>query len=176
MSHLNVEIKARSQAHEAIRQLLNEAAADFRGEDGQRDTYFNVPAGRLKLREGNIENALIYYRRSDQAGPKNSVVDLYPVADGAALRALLTHALGVLAVVEKRREIYFIENVKFHLDTVAGLGTFVEIEAIDRNGGMGEARLRAQCEWYIQRFGILADDLVAISYSDMLLDKNSSTL
>ena len=31
----------------------------FIGEDNQEDTYFNVAKGRLKLREGNIENSLI---------------------------------------------------------------------------------------------------------------------
>ena len=35
---------------------------------------------------------------------------------------------GYKAVVDKRRKIYFIGNVKFHFDTVDGLGTFVEVE------------------------------------------------
>lgn len=166
--HLNVEIKARAHQHADIRNILLAQQADFRGTDHQVDTYYAVPTGRLKLRQGRIENNLIYYRRSDQAGPKASEVHLYPVADGAALNALLHAALPTRVVVDKQREIYFIGNVKFHLDTVQSLGTFVEIEAIDLDGTVGEDHLRQQCAHYIALFGIQPDDLLTHSYSDML--------
>jgi len=123
--HLNVEIKARCRHPEKIREILEGRQARFVGLDQQVDTYFHVPHGRLKLREGNIENALIHYQRSDQAGPKNSEVQLY--RPGPNLKSILSAALGVKVVVDKRRQIYFIENVKFHLDEVPPLGTFVEI-------------------------------------------------
>ena len=71
-------------------------------------------------------------------------------------------------VVDKRREIYFLDNVKVHLDTVAGLGTFVEIEAIDADGTRPLETLRAQCEELMRAFGIADDDLLALSYSDLL--------
>jgi len=60
--------------------------------------------------------------------------------------------------------------VKFHLDTVAGLGSFVEIEAIDADGSLGRARLLAQCQEYLTLFKIQDADLVEGSYSDLLLD------
>jgi adenylate cyclase, class 2 len=72
-------------------------------------------------------------------------------------------------VVEKRRDIYFIDNVKFHLDEVEGLGTFVEIEAIDYNGTIGSERLLVQCHTFLSLFNIQPDELVAVSYSDLLL-------
>ena len=72
MSFLNVEIKAKCSDPDFVRTYLNNAGADFKGTDLQIDTYFNVPEGRLKIREGNIENSLIYYQREDNAGPKNS--------------------------------------------------------------------------------------------------------
>lgn len=86
---------------------------------------------------------------------------------------LLTQALGVLIVVEKRRDIYFIDNVKFHLDEVEGLGTFVEIEAIDTNGDIGSERLQAQCQNFLSLFAIQPDQLIALSYSDLLLRQTS---
>ncbi len=165
----NVEIKARCAAHDRIRGLLKARAARFVGEDRQVDTYFQVPRGRLKLREGTIERALIYYRREDRAGPKASEVLLYRPEPGTALKEMLAQALGVLVVVDKRREIYFIDNVKFHLDHVDRLGAFVEIEAIDADGTLGRAALRAQCEHYLRLFEIDAADLVSVSYSDLLL-------
>ena len=165
-----IEIKARCTKPDKIRALLQERSARFVGEDHQIDTYFRVPQGRLKLREGTIERTLIYYERADQQGPKASNVTLYKPGLGSALRELLTQALGVLVVVDKRREIYFIDNVKFHLDRVEGLGTFAEIEAIDEDGSIGEAQLQEQCEHYLALFDIAEDDLIRVSYSDLLMD------
>ena len=70
MPYLNVEIKARCTNPEFIRQYLKNYPASFKGIDEQTDTYFQSPEGRLKLREGNIENNLIYYKRVNSAGPK----------------------------------------------------------------------------------------------------------
>jgi adenylate cyclase, class 2 len=166
---LNIEIKARCVDQVTIRELLRSQGADFRGTDQQTDTYFHVPHGRLKLREGNIENALVYYEREDQEGPKQAQVTLYPTTPGSAVKEILTKSLGVLVVVEKQREIYFIDNVKFHLDSVDGLGTFVEIEAIDKDGNIGKEKLLTQCQTFLDLFKIPQRDLLAVSYSDLLL-------
>ncbi|MGE0821434.1 MAG: class IV adenylate cyclase [Candidatus Binatia bacterium] len=171
MSYLNIEIKARCASPDAIRTILRSLNADFRGIDHQVDTYFNVQWGRLKLREGNIENALVYYEREDLAEPKQSIVTLYPTPQSSALKAILTQILGILTIVDKQREIYFIENVKFHLDTVMQLGTFVEIEAIDRDGILGKEKLRAQCQRFLALFRIVPADLIAVSYSDLLFQQ-----
>ena len=82
--------------------------------------------------------------------------------------------MGVKIVVDKKRKIYFIDNVKFHFDTVKELGTFVEVEAIDKDGSIGITELKEQCRLYQELFGIKDDDLMAASYSDMLLAKKSS--
>lgn len=169
MSHVNVEIKARCEEIDRVRRVLTGRGADFRGTDRQTDTYFRCPAGRLKLREGNIENALIHYDRQDRAGPKTAVVTLYRPRPDPALKDVLARALGVLVVVSKTREIYFIDNVKFHLDEVEGLGRFVEVEAIDERGDLGRERLLAQCREYMALLGVEAADLIEGSYSDMLL-------
>jgi adenylate cyclase class 2 len=166
---LNVEIKARCDDPSAIRAFLLLEGADFKGTDHQRDTYFNVHRGRLKLRQGNIENALIHYLRPDQAGPKTSEVTLCPIPEGAPLESILDEVLGTRVVVDKQREIYFIGNVKFHIDRVEGLGGFVEIEAIDDSGRYSLDELQAQCGYYLNAFGIQADDLLSDSYSDMIL-------
>lgn len=171
--HLNIEIKARCDNQDFIRTLLQDRQADFRGTDHQIDTYFQVPKGRLKLRQGSIENNLIHYDRPDQAGPKASEVHLYACQDGAALRATLSAALDTKVVVDKKREIYFIDNVKFHLDQVNELGTFVEIEAIDSDGSIGRDRLKEQCDYYLELFKIQENDLLQNSYSDMLLELHS---
>lgn len=166
-----IEIKARCTNHTKIRDILLANKAFHKGTDRQVDTYFNTPQGRLKLREGEIENNLIQYLREDKEGPKHSQVSLYKSTPGSSLKQTLTNALGVLVVVDKKREIYFIDNVKFHIDTVENLGTFMEIEAIDEEGIRNTEELLEQCQFYLNLFEILEEELVKVSYSDLLLEK-----
>lgn len=170
MKHVNIEIKAKSEDNTKIRQILESRQADFKGKDHQIDTYFKVNYGRLKLREGIIENNLIHYHRKNQKGPKQADIILYKPQPNSSLKNILTTALGVWLVVDKQREIYFIDNVKFHLDEVKNIGTFMEIEAIDEDGSIGVETLREQCDFYMNLFGIKKDALIASSYSD-LIDK-----
>jgi predicted adenylyl cyclase CyaB len=170
MNHINVEIKARCESVDRVRDVLKKRRADYRGEDRQIDTYFRTPTGRLKLREGSIENGLIHYERDNQSGPKVSRVTRYETDhSGQTLKEVLTRALGVITVVDKRREIYYIENVKIHIDTVRGLGSFVEIEAIGGDSVSDERELEMQCREYMRAFQIEDGDLIKVSYSDMKL-------
>jgi predicted adenylyl cyclase CyaB len=171
MQRVNIEIKAKCQ--DRIRSILKSKNAGFKGLDHQVDTYFKVSSGRLKLREGNIENHLIFYDRATQEGPKQSDVMLFDTEPNSEIKGVLTRALGIFFVVDRSREIYFIENVKFHLDVVEGLGTFMEIEAID-TGGIPKEKLMGQCKSYMGMFGIKDSDLLAVSYSDLLLDKSKT--
>ncbi len=167
MQHTLIEFKARCRDHARIREILKNKTARFVGEDHQVDTYFRVPGGRLKLREGTIENLLVFYSRPNQGGPKQSDVALSKVPAHSDLRLVLGTALGVLVSVDKRREIYFVENVKIHLDRVKGLGEFLEVEAI---GSADEVpRLREQCEAFMREFGVRPEDLEEGSYSDLLV-------
>ena len=165
--HTNVEIKARCGDPKRIRRILAENGADFRGKDHQTDTYFDVPNGRLKLREGNIENKLIFYDRPERQGMKESRVILFGNPD-RDLKEMLTRAVGVKIIVDKEREIYFIGNVKFHIDSVEKLGSFVEIEAMSENAALAKDELRKQCEHYLSLFGIQESECIDKSYADMM--------
>ncbi len=166
---LNIEIKAKSDNPTEIRNILKLKNAEYKGTDHQIDTYFKVRYGRLKLREGNIENNLIHYIREDKKGPKQSKIILFKFEPDSTLKEILTVANGVLTVIDKQREIYFVENVKFHIDTVKELGTFIEIEAIDKDGSIGKDKLLLQCEYYMELFNISRENLISVSYSDLML-------
>jgi adenylate cyclase, class 2 len=172
MKNRNIEIKARIDDFSKIRPVLSDECAVFIGHDHQCDTYFSVPSGRLKIREGTIENCIVWYERPDIPGPKQCSYHLIPFEGGdgklSAMRELLEKSLGVTIQVVKEREIYFIGNVKIHLDTVAELGHFVEIEAIGRESLYGD-NLRFQCDRLLKRFGICPEALMDCSYSDMLM-------
>lgn len=170
MPHINVEIKARCAEPDRIRKILLANKAEFRGLDHQIDTYFHSNGGRLKLRESDFEeeNHLIFYSREEHSGPKESRIILYGYK-GSKLKEILEKSNGVRVVVKKRRGIYFIDNVKFHVDDVENLGSFVEIEARDPEGTIGKEKLEEQCMFYIHLFDIRKESLVPESYSDMIL-------
>jgi len=170
MKHINIEIKAKCFHPEKVEAFLVSANAVFKGTDLQKDTYFNVPDGRLKLRQGNIENNLIYYKRNNQKGPKQSDFQLVPVHRATEMEILLTEALGVKVIVEKKRKIFFLGNIKIHIDEVPQLGSFVEIEAGNlSNPSLTIEQLHTQCADLMRHFEIKEEDLIENSYSDMLL-------
>ena len=171
MPNTNFEFKAKATNLDALEKKLLTLNPRYIGEDHQVDTYFNVVRGRLKLREGNIENSLIYYERVDAAGAKQSNILLYQHQADKSLKDILIKLHGVKVVVDKRRKIYFIDNVKFHFDRVEGLGTFIEVEAIDKDGDIGVDKIKEQCNFYAAFFGIAAADYIAFSYSDLILEK-----
>lgn len=168
MNILNFEFKARTNNLSELEEKLLKLNPQFIGEDHQIDTYFKVENGRLKLREGNIENSLIHYERENTADAKSSKILLYQHQPSQSLKDILIKTLGVKVVVDKLRKIYFIENVKFHFDKLEGLGTFVEVEAIDKDGSIGIEKLKEQCRKYAEFFEIKGEDYVSESYSDLI--------
>ncbi|MCJ7447228.1 MAG: hypothetical protein MUO72_06030 [Bacteroidales bacterium] len=68
MNIINYEFKARVRNLEELEQKLKEINPVYKGEDHQVDTYFNVPKGRLKLREGQIENVKFHFDSVNELG------------------------------------------------------------------------------------------------------------
>ncbi len=144
----NLELKAVDHDPEATLAAALALGAEEEATLHQRDTYFFAVTGRLKLREAPPEPAqLIGYARPDRPGASVSAYEIAPVFDPATLGAVLAQTLGVRTVVEKRRRLLLWRGVRIHLDRVAGLGDFVEIEAIAglarRPGGRGAEGGRA---------------------------------
>jgi len=170
MAYNIIEFKAKVADPEKLEAILLNLQPVYKGEDHQIDTYFTAKVGRLKLREGTIENALIWYLRPNDASAKLSQVLLYTHKPDQALKDILCKVHEVKVVVDKKRRIYFIDNVKFHFDEVKDLGKFIEVEAIDHNGALGLEKIQAQCDHYASLFNILPADYIATSYSDLLLN------
>lgn len=159
----NVELKARDPDPGATLARAQALGAADHGVLRQRDTYFRVPHGRLKLREQEGAPAeLIEYRRADEAVARESRYERVPAADG--LREALASSLGVRVVVDKARRLLLHDDVRIHLDEVAGLGRFVELEALVRDGDTGDAARR--CEHVRAALGI--EDIEPRGYADLL--------
>ena len=164
---LNIEIKARYADLNQARRLAAALGAEHVVTLQQTDTYFRVPAGRLKLRQQTPgTDQLIFYRRPDQPTPKASNYRVVPVTDGAGMCQLLSDALGIVTQVHKQRELWQMDNVRIHLDTVEGLGTFIEFEVMVVAGHTAE-QCHTQAQELLAAFGITADDLLAGSYADL---------
>lgn len=164
----NIELKARIADLAAARSVAQRLATEYVGVLRQVDTYFHCHHGRLKLREtdGGLAQ-LVGYARPDQPEAKGSDYQLVAVSDPAALKQTLTAALGVWRVVEKRREVYLVDNVRIHLDEVVDLGTFVEFEAV-LGTDIDDAHGQAQVADLMREFGVEVDDLISGSYSDLI--------
>jgi adenylate cyclase, class 2 len=170
MNLTNFEFKAKVDNLEKYESKLLTLNPVYQGPDNQTDTYFNVAKGRLKLREGNIENSLINYDRENIRGSKQSEIILYRHEPSVALKEILARQLGLKTVVRKQRKIYFVDNVKIHFDRVEYLGTFIEVEAISSNGKFTVEELKKQCNRFFDFFELSQSDLIDKSYSDMLME------
>jgi predicted adenylyl cyclase CyaB len=164
----NVEIKARVQDLGRVAAIAARIADTGPVDIFQDDTFFACPNGRLKLRAfGDGTGELIFYRRTDQAGPKESFYVRTPSAEPNTLREALSLAYGTVGRVVKHRVLYLAGRVRIHLDEVRGLGTFVELEVVLRDddsvddGAAEAARLMAQ-------LSIDAAELVETAYVDLL--------
>jgi adenylate cyclase class 2 len=136
----------------------------------QRDTYFNVPRGRLKLREqeGSPPH-LIAYERPDRADRRESRYRLIQVDSAPETVPGLSATLGVKVIVAKERRLFiWHDNVRIHIDDVEGLGRFIEFEAV-APADSDLTRERAQIETLQEAFHITESDLVAGSYSDLMV-------
>ena len=164
----NLELKARCADLAAAREAVRRLGAAPVGLELQVDTYFIVPKGRLKLREIPGQPAvLIWYDRPNQDGVRASGYYLVPIPHPSTLKAALSAALRVRGEVHKRREIYLWHNVRIHLDDVAGLGSFLELEAVlspTEDEAMSSARLEPLC----RALAIETADTQAASYADLL--------
>ena len=170
MNIKNFEFKAKVDALEMYENKLLTLHPTFKGLDHQIDTYFNAKQGRLKLREGNIENSLINYDRENISGSKESQIILYQHEPNVALKNILIRQLGVKIVVDKKRKIYFIDNIKFHFDLVENLGTFIEVEAIDNKEEFTIEELKQQCDKYFSFFELTEQNIIDKSYSDLIIE------
>jgi predicted adenylyl cyclase CyaB len=164
----NLELKARDRDPERSLRVCAELGAEDRGTLRQTDTYFEVAAGRLKLREEPGSDAqLIAYQRPDLAGQKESRYWIVAVADPAGLKQALSALLGLQAVVSKARRLFVFEGVRIHLDRVERLGSFIELEGV-ATGDTDPADFEALLSDLRRSFEIDQSDLVGGSYSDLV--------
>jgi homotetrameric cytidine deaminase len=177
MPSINLELKAHDPNPQESEERCRALGASDQGVLHQRDTYFAGRHGRLKLREeGGSGAELIAYRRPDTTEAEQSAFIRADAADPAALHKALAAALGETVVVVKRRRLWMWENVRIHLDDVEGLGTFIELEALIGPGLNTPEEAAAKVTHLRSELAIADDALVAVGYSDLLMDDTQTLL
>ena len=171
----NVEIKARVADMDALTARAAAIADGGPVEIRQDDTFFRCDNGRLKLRTcGDGAGELIFYRRADQGGPKESFYVLSPTASPATLREALTLANGLAGRVVKHRTLFMVGRTRVHLDRVEGLGGFMELEVVLADGEPADAGVR-EAHALMARLHIPAECLVEGAYHDLLRERAAAT-
>ena len=143
----NIEIKARVANLNELVARVSPLACSGPERIFQDDTFFECSEGRLKLRKFSADaGELIFYRRANQTGPKESFYVRSPTASPESLREALTLAYGATGRVIKNRIVYMVGRTRVHLDTVQGLGTFMELEVVlqdEESAEQGEQEAQA---------------------------------
>jgi predicted adenylyl cyclase CyaB len=172
----NLEIKARVRDAKRTRESVEQKVGEPPQRLHQIDTYFCCDTGRLKLREitylssDTSESQLIWYQRSDTVETKSSHYRIASVADADGLKQTLDAAFGIDVSVIKRRDVFFHENVRIHLDKVEGIGNFLELEAVQQ-AGMDRGSQLNLVDTLCEEFHVAASDRLRGSYRELVLDE-----
>ena len=124
--------------------------------------------GRLKLRAfGDGTGELIAYERPDAAGPTLSHYRRTPTTAPAALQVTLAEALGTVGRVVKRRTLYRVGRTRVHVDAVAGIGDFMELEVVLAEGDTAADGER-EAEALMAALGLADAPRIDCAYVDLL--------
>ncbi|GAB7027854.1 class IV adenylate cyclase [Geotalea toluenoxydans] len=165
----NIEIKAYIESVDAL--VPKAAAIADQGPIDiiQDDTFFRCDSGRLKLRAFSPdEGELIFYRRADQQGPKESFYLRSSTPAPETLRESLSLAYGQAGRVRKHRTLFLAGRTRIHLDKVEGLGEFLELEVVLEEGESAEKGVREAHE-LMAKLGVDPSQLIEDAYVDLLL-------
>ncbi len=164
----NVEIKARIESVEALAARAAAIAETGPTIIEQDDSFFRCDTGRLKLRQfADGQGELIYYRRPDQQGPKESFYIVSRTSTPEALRESLALAYGAIGRVQKRRTLFLTGRTRIHLDRVHQLGDFLELEVVLDDGEATESGVRTAHE-IMHALGVAPSQLIEGAYLDLL--------
>jgi adenylate cyclase class IV len=164
----NIECKATDPDPSASLAVCRALSAQGHGDIRQRDTYFAVAHGGLKLREETPGRPhLIQFERANEPEQRESRYRIVEINDPEALRLALTAAIGTTVVVCKTRRLFLWRQVRIHLDTVQSLGSFIELEAV-ATPDSDLSQEHALVQTLRERLQITDERLIASGYAEQL--------
>ncbi|MEO8512129.1 MAG: class IV adenylate cyclase [Ignavibacteria bacterium] len=167
----NFELKVKCKDHRNALNTVKKLNAKYEGILKQKDVYFNLTPGRLKLRTiNNTNHQLIFYKRSNRASAKFSNYYISEITHPKRVRKLLKEIFGIKVIVSKTRKLYIWQNVRIHIDSVNLLGKFIEFEVVCKSI-KDERESREKMKHLRKVFKIPESNILKSSYSDMLIKK-----
>jgi len=164
----NLEIKLKLDNFESVRNIMKDYYIDLLT---QKDTYFQVSNGRLKLREENTGTYFIRYYRVNSGSEKISNYHFYPIKNKIEFDNVFGGSMNIEVIVDKTRELYIYENARIHLDTVLNLGTFLEIEVVIKTIEE-ENKSKELFQKLMDMMNINNNQVIECGYRELLIKEN----
>lgn len=165
----NIEIKAQIKNLPKLLTLAKEISDSDEIIINQKDIFYNVPKGRLKLRIFSPQKGeLIYYERNDMNGPTESNYFITKIENPSTLNETLSLALGIKGVVEKKRILFLIGQTRLHVDNVENLGQYMELEVVLREG-QSNKNGEDIAKDLMRKLEISDEDLIDKAYIDLIV-------
>jgi predicted adenylyl cyclase CyaB len=163
----NLEIKVSYKNLGKLQDGLKAIGAKFIVVLAQKDTYYKTDKGLLKLRIDGDKTELIYYNRNEKNAKRWSEYYTLQISDSKP-EQFFSRLYKVEVVVKKNRKLYMYKNTRIHLDTVQGLGTFVELESMVKT-----TRKAAENEFkfVMENLHLPVEKELRMSYRDLLMAK-----
>jgi predicted adenylyl cyclase CyaB len=165
----NLELKIMVKSHLSLKKNLLQIGAENRGILEQKDVYYSVPKGLLKLRIENEKESLIFYNRNENDKNRWSDFEILEFANGNAEK-FFSNIFDVEIIVKKKRELFYYDDIRIHLDSVNQLGKFLELETLVING---KADAKKRFEMIKSLLNLNESKQIRKSYRDLLMDRTT---
>jgi predicted adenylyl cyclase CyaB len=162
----NLELKIRVTSHQSLKKILKQIGAENKGILNQKDVYYSVPNGLLKLRIENGSESLIFYKRNENDKNRWSDFEVLKFTNSNGEK-FFNNLFNVEVIVKKERELFYYNDTRIHLDTVDYLGKFLELETLVINGKV-DAKKRFEKIINLLKLDICKQ--IRKSYRDLLMD------
>ena len=162
----NLELKIKATSHESLKKILKQIGAENKGMLNQKDVYYSVPNGLLKLRIENGNESLIVYNRNENDKSRWSDFEVLKFINGKGEK-FFSKLFDVEIIVKKERELFYYDDTRIHLDTVNNLGKFLELETLVING---KADAKKRFAKIIRLLKLDESKQIRKSYRDLLMD------
>ena len=162
----NLELKIRVISHQALKKILEQIGAQNKGILNQKDVYYSVPNGLLKLRIENLNESLIFYNRNENDKNRWSDFEVLKFTHGKGEK-FFSNLFDVEVIVKKKRELFYYDDTRIHLDTVKFLGKFLELETLVING---KVDAKNRFSKIISLLKLDESKQIRKSYRDLLID------
>ncbi len=161
----NLELKIRVTSHQSLKKILEQIGAENKGMLNQKDVYYSIPNGLLKLRIENRYESLIFYNRNENDKNRWSDFEVLQFANAKGEK-FFNNLFDVEVIIKKKRELFYYDDTRIHLDKVNNLGKFLELETRVING---KADAKKRFEKIISLLKLDESKQIRKSYKDLLM-------